>query len=57
MAPAGTALPRIREVSAIIAAALAKVAYDRGLSAGKPPADLLSCGPVQMYEPQYSSYV
>ena len=47
------ALPRIREVSAQIAVAVAKVAYDRGLAAGKPPEDLLAYIQSQMYDPRY----
>lgn len=47
------ALPRIREVSAHIAAAVAKVAYERGLATGKRPADLLATVQSQMYDPRY----
>ena len=47
------ALPRIREVSAQIAAAVAKVAYDSGLAAGVPPNDLLGNVQSQMYDPRY----
>jgi malate dehydrogenase (oxaloacetate-decarboxylating)(NADP+) len=47
------ALPRIREVSAQIAAAVAKVAYDRNLAAGIPPNDLLAYVQSQMYDPRY----
>ena len=47
------ALPRIREVSARIAAAVAKVAYQRGLAAGQPPKDLLAYVQSQMYDPRY----
>jgi malate dehydrogenase (oxaloacetate-decarboxylating)(NADP+) len=47
------ALPRIREVSAHIAAAVAEVAYKRGLAAGPAPKDLLAYVQSQMYEPQY----
>ncbi|MBI2716428.1 MAG: NAD-dependent malic enzyme [Rhizobiales bacterium] len=47
------ALPRIREVSAQIAVAVAKVAYDRGLAAGVPPNDLLGYVQSQMYDPRY----
>jgi malate dehydrogenase (oxaloacetate-decarboxylating)(NADP+) len=49
-------LPRIREVSAQIAAGVAEVAYERGLSAEKAPADVLACIRSQMYEPHYASY-
>jgi malate dehydrogenase (oxaloacetate-decarboxylating)(NADP+) len=51
------ALPRIREVSAQIAAAVAQVAYDQGSASGPAPADLLGHITSQMYEPRYSSYV
>ena len=47
------ALPRIREVSALIAAAVAEVAYKRGLAAGQPPKDLLAYVQSQMYDPRY----
>jgi len=50
------ALPRIREVSAHIAAGVAHVAYDHGLAAGKAPDDMLKYVKSQMYEPRYSSY-
>src|SRR5450631_2397206 len=46
-------LPRIREVSARIAAAVAEVAYKRGLAAGQPPKDLLAYVQSQMYDPRY----
>jgi malate dehydrogenase (oxaloacetate-decarboxylating)(NADP+) len=47
------ALPRIREVSAHIAAAVADVAYKRGLAAGHMPNDLLGYVQSQMYDPHY----
>src|SRR5476649_1577383 len=47
------ALPRIREVSARIAAAVADVAYKRGLATGQPPKDLLAYIQSQMYDPRY----
>jgi malate dehydrogenase (oxaloacetate-decarboxylating)(NADP+) len=47
------ALPRIREVSAHIAAAVAKVAYKRGLAKGKAPKNLLAFVKSQMYDPRY----
>jgi malate dehydrogenase (oxaloacetate-decarboxylating)(NADP+) len=47
------ALPRIREVSAKIAAAVAAVAYQRGLSDGPAPNDLLALVQSQMYDPRY----
>lgn len=50
------ALPRIREVSAHIAAEVARVAWDRGLATGTPPADFLRFVREQMYEPRYGAY-
>jgi malate dehydrogenase (oxaloacetate-decarboxylating)(NADP+) len=47
------ALPRIREVSAQIGAAVAQVAYRRGLAAMTPPADVLAYVKAQMYNPRY----
>ena len=47
------ALPRIREVSAHIAAEVAKVAYRRGRAAGEPPGDVLDHVKSQMFEPRY----
>jgi malate dehydrogenase (oxaloacetate-decarboxylating)(NADP+) len=46
-------LPRIREVSAHIAAAVAEVAYQRGLATGPAPNDLMTHVQSQMYDPQY----
>jgi malate dehydrogenase (oxaloacetate-decarboxylating)(NADP+) len=47
------ALPRIREVSARIAAAVAAVAYQRGLADGPAPNDLSALVRSQMYDPRY----
>jgi malate dehydrogenase (oxaloacetate-decarboxylating)(NADP+) len=47
------ALPRIREVSARIAAAVAGVAYKSGLAAGQAPKDLLAFVQGEMYDPRY----
>jgi malate dehydrogenase (oxaloacetate-decarboxylating)(NADP+) len=47
------ALPRIREVSAHIAAAVAGVAYKSGLATGQPPKDLLAFVKSKMYDPRY----
>jgi malate dehydrogenase (oxaloacetate-decarboxylating)(NADP+) len=47
------ALPQIREVSAHIAAAVADVAYKRGLAGGKAPSDVLTFVKSQMYNPRY----
>ena len=51
------ALPRIREVSACIAASVAQVAYQRGLAREELPSDTLAHVKSQMYEPAYCSYV
>ena len=47
------ALPQIREVSARIGAAVAAVAYQRGLAAGSAPNDLRALVQAQMYDPRY----
>ena len=47
------ALPRLREVSAQIAAAVADVAYQRGLANGPPPNDLIGYVQSHMYDPHY----
>src|SRR5450432_2447324 len=47
------ALARIREVSAHIAAAVADVAYKRGLATGQAPKDLFAYVQSQMYDPNY----
>jgi malate dehydrogenase (oxaloacetate-decarboxylating)(NADP+) len=47
------ALPQIREVSAKIGAAVAAVAYQRGLAAGPAPNDLRALVQAQMYDPRY----
>jgi malate dehydrogenase (oxaloacetate-decarboxylating)(NADP+) len=46
-------LTRIREVSAHIAAAVAKVAFDRGLARARRPRNLLAWVKAQMYDPRY----
>jgi malate dehydrogenase (oxaloacetate-decarboxylating)(NADP+) len=46
-------LPRIREVSARIAAAVARVAYRSGLADGREPADVEAHVASQMYDPRY----
>jgi malate dehydrogenase (oxaloacetate-decarboxylating)(NADP+) len=51
------ALPRIREVSAHIAAAVAQIAYQYGLAAGPAPNDLLTNVQSHMYDPRYCEYV
>jgi malate dehydrogenase (oxaloacetate-decarboxylating)(NADP+) len=50
------ALPRIREVSARIAAKVAEVAYKQGLAAGQVPDNTLAHIKSHMYEPSYRSY-
>ena len=50
-------LADIRTVSARIAAAVAQVAYERGLASKPRPADLLDFIQKQMYDPCYASYV
>jgi len=47
------ALPRVREVSAQIAEAVASVAYQNGLAVGPPPNDLIGHIQSQMYDPHY----
>ncbi|MDE2376556.1 NAD-dependent malic enzyme [Bradyrhizobium sp.] len=47
------ALPRIREVSARIAAAVAQVAWQRGLADGPAPNDMMGHVQSRMYEPHY----
>jgi malate dehydrogenase (oxaloacetate-decarboxylating)(NADP+) len=47
------ALPRIREVSAHIAVAVAEVAYRRGLATVPAPNDLMAYVQSQMYDPRY----
>jgi malate dehydrogenase (oxaloacetate-decarboxylating)(NADP+) len=46
-------LPRIREVSAHIAAEIAQVAYKRGLATGEAPVDGLAHIRSHMYDPRY----
>ena len=48
-------LANIREVSARIAAAVAKVAYEQNLAAAPRPADMLAFMKGQMYEPRYAA--
>jgi malate dehydrogenase (oxaloacetate-decarboxylating)(NADP+) len=47
------ALPRIREVSAHIAMAVAEVAYERGLATVPKPNDMMAFIESQMYDPHY----
>jgi malate dehydrogenase (oxaloacetate-decarboxylating)(NADP+) len=51
------ALPRIREVSAQIATAVADTAYKNGLAGKSKPQDVLADVQSQMYDPHYKSYV
>jgi len=48
---------RIRDASAAIAVAVAKIAYERGLATEPEPDDLPAFIRSQMYEPDYQSYV
>ena len=50
-------LKRLQEVSAIIATAVAQVAYKDGLAHKKRPADLLAYIKSQMYKPVYQNYI
>lgn len=50
-------LSRIREVSANIAVAVAKIVYNRGLTKSKEPADLFAHIKRAMYEPDFHLYV
>lgn len=47
------ALPRIREVSARIAAAVAEVAWQRGLAEGPTPNDFMKYVQAEMFDPDY----
>lgn len=49
-------LNRVREVSAHIAAAVAEVAFSRGLAGIERPADMHELVRSQMYEPRYQDY-
>ncbi|MDP7653155.1 MAG: oxaloacetate-decarboxylating malate dehydrogenase, partial [Candidatus Marinimicrobia bacterium] len=50
-------LTQIRDVSAVIAAAVAEVAYERGLATVERPDNLLEHMKSRQYEPNYESYV
>jgi malate dehydrogenase (oxaloacetate-decarboxylating)(NADP+) len=50
-------LPKIREVSLLIAVAVAEVAYDRGLATKPRPDDLPEYIRSLIYHPEYQSYV
>jgi malate dehydrogenase (oxaloacetate-decarboxylating)(NADP+) len=50
-------LQRIQEVSAVIATAVAEVAYSQGLARKKRPVDLLEYIKSRMYQPVYQKYV
>lgn len=50
-------LSRIREVSAKLAAAVAEVAYSRGLATEPEPEDLLTAVRHAMYQPVYDQYL
>ena len=49
-------LSSIRDVSARIGAAVANVAWNRGLAEGSRPADVLAYVKSKMYEPRYHAY-
>jgi malate dehydrogenase (oxaloacetate-decarboxylating)(NADP+) len=51
------ALPRIREVSAEIATAVANTAYESELGAKLSPADVRADVRSHMYNPRYQSYI
>jgi malate dehydrogenase (oxaloacetate-decarboxylating)(NADP+) len=51
------ALPRIREISAHIAAAVAEVAHQRGFASEPWPEDLLARARSLQYKPEYKKYV
>ena len=50
-------LTKIRAVSAVIASAVAKVAYKRGLATKPEPSDMLTYMTSQQYQPDYKNYV
>jgi len=50
-------LTRIREVSAKIAAAVAEIAWTRGLTERERPGDILADVESRMFDPAYASYV
>jgi len=50
-------LARVRDVSAHIAAAVAEVAYAKGLAGRPRPADVLADVRSQMYDPTYKNYL
>ncbi len=51
------ALGKVRDVSAHIAAAVARVAYEQGFADAPQPPDLLAHVRAQMYDPHYPDYV
>jgi malate dehydrogenase (oxaloacetate-decarboxylating)(NADP+) len=50
-------LTKIRDVSAVIAAAVAEVAFNRGLASKPKPDNLVTYIESQMYEPKYQRYI
>jgi len=50
-------LEKVRDVSAIIATAVARIAYESGLATVPAPADLVATVRNAMYEPVYDDYV
>ena len=51
------ALSKVRDVSAIIATAVARLAYDRGLARLPQPDDLVADVRARMFDPKYADYV
>jgi malate dehydrogenase (oxaloacetate-decarboxylating)(NADP+) len=51
------ALSRVRDVSAQIASAVAKIAFAKGLAGVPEPPDVLAFVKAHMYEPRYQDYV
>jgi malate dehydrogenase (oxaloacetate-decarboxylating)(NADP+) len=49
-------LSRIRQVSALIAAEVAKIAYEQGLAGREEPEDILADIHEYMYQPVYRHY-
>jgi malate dehydrogenase (oxaloacetate-decarboxylating)(NADP+) len=49
-------LSRIREVSALIAAEVARIAWDTGLAGRDKPDDILADVQASMYQPVYPHY-
>jgi malate dehydrogenase (oxaloacetate-decarboxylating)(NADP+) len=50
-------IEKVRDVSAIIATAVCRIAYERGLARVPAPSDLVATVRASMYEPVYENYV